>query len=398
MFMPELVPGALGALVYRDLAAAFAATGHRFECLGGEGSETDSFVRPLALSRAWQRVGALGAPLLRTRRLLAHAAALARWLRTEGGEVAVLHIEIAYPTGAAAVLAAARSGFRGVLSISPMGEDVLVVPPASYGFRRFPVPRMLVERTIRRADVVRAISPLMLDVIRREWPGVPSHAVPLNVVARAISLAEESAAARAERRRAARRTLADRYSLRERPIVLALGRLHPFKAIDRLVEAIASLPNADLVIAGPSLAVRPFGDTAAALEGLARSLGVADRVRLLGRIPPADALDLLAGADVLAVPSHLESMNRVCVEAAAVGTPFVVTETTGVAGWLPGPGVGIVVPNGDPAALVAALAETIERRFGRDDDRAREFVRRFSPQRVAAELIGLYEPLVAARR
>jgi glycosyltransferase involved in cell wall biosynthesis len=398
MFMPELVPGALGALLYRDLAAAFAAAGHRFECLGGEGSETDSFVRALPLSRTWERVGRLGAPLLRTRRLLAYAAALGAWLRGEGRDVDVLHIEIAYPTGAAAALAVARSRFRGVLSISPMGEDILVVPQASYGFRRFALPRFLVDRTIRRADVVRAISPLMLEVIRREWPTARSHAVPLNVVARAITLAEENAAARAERRRAARRALAGRHGLGERPIALALGRLHPFKAIDRLVEAIASLPNTDAVIAGPSLTVRPFGDTAKTLEALARRLGVADRVRLLGRIAPADALDLLAGADVLAVPSHLESMNRVCVEAAAVGTPFVVTDTTGVAGWVPGPGVGLVVPNGDRAALVGALAEAVEGRFTRDDDRAREFVRRFSPERVAAELAALYEPLVASRR
>jgi glycosyltransferase involved in cell wall biosynthesis len=222
--------------------------------------------------------------------------------------------------------------------------------------------------------------------------------VPLNVVARAAMLAEESAAARAERRRAARQALAGRHSLGARPIVLALGRLHPFKAIDRLVEAIASLPNADLVIAGPSLVVRPFGDTATALAALARRFGVADRVHVLGRIPPVDALDLLAGADVLAVPSHLESMNRVCVEAAAVGTPFVVTETTGIAGWLRGPGVGTVVANGDSAALVAALDEATDGRFRRDDDRAREFVGRFAPARVAADLASLYEPLVAARR
>jgi glycosyltransferase involved in cell wall biosynthesis len=67
-------------------------------------------------------------------------------------------------------------------------------------------------------------------------------------------------------------------------------------------------------------------------------------VTFLGKVPPAEALDLLAGADVLAVPSHLESMNRVCVEAAAVGTPFVVTQTTGVAGWLPGRGWGRSCP------------------------------------------------------
>ena len=395
MFMPELAPGALGALLYRDLAEAFAGLGHAFACLGsGPPDAPDSWVRPLPLSPAWERLDALGAPLLRTRRFLAYAAALARWLRREGQAIDVLHIEIAYPTGAAAALAAAWSGFRGALSISPMGEDVLVVPQASYGFRRFPVPRALVGWTMRRARVIRAISPLMLELVRREWPDRPSRAVPLNVVRRAIDLASEPAQARAESRRAARRALESRYPIGDRPVVLALGRLHPFKAIDVLIESLPSLPREHLLIAGPSLQVRPFGDVASSLAMLARRLGVEERVSFLGKVPPAEALDLLAGADVLAVPSHLESMNRVCVEAAAVGTPFVVTETTGVAGWLPGPGVGVVVPGGDRRAIAAALGEVIAGGFVRDAERTLEFVRRFSPERVAADLVELYRQFI----
>lgn len=395
MFMPELAPGALGTLLYRDLADAFAARGHSFACLGGgEPSAADAWVRPLPLSPAWERFGALGAPLLRTRRFFAYAAALAAWLRREGRAIDVLHIEIAYPTGAAAALAAARSGFGGVLSISPMGEDVLVLPQASYGFRRYPLPRALVGWTMRRAHVIRAISPLMLDLVRREWPRTPSRAVPLNVVRRAVDLADEPAEARAERRRAARQALAGRHPIGDRPVVLALGRLHPFKAIDVLIEALPSVPRAHLLIAGPSLRVRPFGDLASSLAALAGRLGVGERVSFLGKVPPAAALDLLAGADVLAVPSHLESMNRVCVEAAAVGTPFVVTERTGVAGWLPGSGVGVVVPSGDPRALGSALGDVIAGGFVHDAEQTRGFVHRFAPERVAADLVELYAPLL----
>jgi glycosyltransferase involved in cell wall biosynthesis len=396
MFMPELVPGALGAPIYRDLADAIGALGHSFECLGslGGSGSADSWVQPLPLPAAWERLGALGAPWFRTRRLFAYAAALTAWLRRERRALDVLHIEIAYPTGAAAALALAWSGWRGVLSVSPMGEDVLVVPRASYGFRRYAVPRRLVDWTMRRTRVIRAISPLMLELARREWPRTPSHAVPLNVVRRAIDLANEPAAARAERRQAARRALDARYPVTDRPVVLALGRLHPFKGIDVLIESLRSVPQAHLLIAGPSLQVRPFGDVASSLAALARRLGVEQRVSFLGKVPPAEALDLLAGADVLAVPSHLESMNRVCVEAAAVGTPFVVTQTTGVAGWLPGPGVGKVVPTADPGALATALVDVVGGRFERDDRQAASFVDRFAPERVARELVELYRPLL----
>src|SRR5207249_9833109 len=140
---------------------------------------------------------------------------------------------------------------------------------------------------------------------------------------------------------------------------------------------------------GPSLLVRPFGDVASSLAALARRLGVEQRVSLLGKVPPAEALHLLAGADALAVPSHLESMNRVCVEAAAVGTPFVVTETTGVAGWLPGPGIGIVVPPANSRALATSLNEVLTGGFVQDTARAAEFVRCFAPQRVARQLLDL---------
>ena len=87
-------------------------------------------------------------------------------------------------------------------------------------------------------------------------------------------------------------------------------------------------------------------------------------------------------------------MNRVCVEAAAVGTPFVVTETTGVAGWLPGAGVGLVVPPANPPALAAALQQIVTGGFARDAEQSVQFVRRFAPDRVAAELVELYAPLV----
>src|SRR5439155_3722799 len=129
----------------------------------------------------------------------------------------------------------------------------------------------------------------------------------------AVDLADETASARAERRQTARRALEARYPVADRPVVLALGRLHPFKAIDVLIESLPSVPKAHLLIAGPSLQVRPLGDVASSLAALARRLGVEQRVTFLGKVPPAEALDLLAGADVLAVPSHLESMNRVCV-------------------------------------------------------------------------------------
>ena len=203
--------------------------------------------------------------------------------------------------------------------------------------------------------------------------------------------AEETGAVRIERRRAARSLLDSKFATAGRPVIVALGRLHPFKGIETLVRAMATVRDGILVIVGPSLNVRPLGDTATRLLGLAEALGVRDRVRWVGPVAPTGSLDMLAAADVVAVPSHVESLNKVCIEAAAVGTPFVVTETTGITAWVPDTGVGILVPPADPVALGEALISVINGRWLPNPTRLSAFVRPFSPRAVAEEVVEIYE-------
>lgn len=402
MFMPELDPGALGSLIYRDFRDALRERGHSFDCLvtspvSTSVGEDDGWMKQLPQSRGWQRADSLMSPWLRTRALATHAATLATYLRTKGRDLDVLHIEIAYPTGAAAALAAMASRWPGLIAVTPMGEDVLVVRDASYGFRRHLAPRALVSWTLRRAGAIRCISPLIQALVDQEWPGCFRRTVPLNVARKAVSFLEEPPSVRAERRRQARKLLEAQYPVAGKGLILALGRLHPFKGLDILIEALPAVADAHLLVAGPSLTVRPFGDVASYLSGIARVRGVSERVHWLGKVPPPQALDLLGGADVVAVPSHLESLNRVCVEAAAGGTPFVATETTGVTGWIPGPGVGLVVPPRDPPALATALNEILHGNWCRDDEQAAAFVRQFSPDRVAAQVVELYTEALTQR-
>jgi glycosyltransferase involved in cell wall biosynthesis len=310
----------------------------------------------------------------------------------------VLHVEIAYPLGTAALFAVALSGWRGLTVVTPMGEDVLVVKDASYGFRRFPVPRLLVSWTLRRAGAIRCISPLIRKLVDEEWPGPPAHTIPLNVASWALSLNEEPAETRRSRRSRARQTLLARSGIPDAPLVVALGRLHPFKGMDVLVEALRGVPSAHLLIAGPSLEVRPFGDAAKHLADIARARGLEERVHLLGSIPPGEALAILAAADVVAVPSYQESLNRVCIEAAAVGTPFVVTETTGIAAYVPDRGVGLIVPPRSPPALAEALSQVIDGRWSPDAAQASAFVRRFAPERIGEDMLGLYQSVGTASR
>ena len=110
---------------------------------------------------------------------------------------------------------------------------------------------------------------------------------------------------------------------------------------------------------------------------------------MTGAADHAEVLAHLAAADVLVVPSLLESMNRVCVEAAAAGTPFVVTRSTGVAGYLDEEGVGVVIEPGSAEQIAAGIRSILSGTWRRDPQAARRFVARFDPRSVAARVAGL---------
>jgi glycosyltransferase involved in cell wall biosynthesis len=411
MFMPSLGPDALGWGVHRDFAAAVKRLGHGFELLTtpqpdangpvpspnesvddtSEGATATVLTEPRR-SRMW---GDLGRPLLRTRQLLPAAGALAGHLKSHGNGIDLLHLEVAYPHAAAGALATARSGWKGPVAVTPMGEDILIVSDRAYGLRRYPVPAGLVKWTLRRAAALRCISPLAEQTIARLSPHNPRRVIPLNISEEAARAASNDDNEHTRFRATARALTDEEFGTAGRPLVLSFGRLHPFKGIDYLVDAAASIGDATVLVIGPSMTVRPFGDIADALRRRAEERGVADKVNVAGGVHPSRALEVLAAADVVVVPSPLESLNKVCMEAAAVGTPFVVTRTTGISAWVPEEGVGIVVPPRNAAAIAWAIEEIIDGHFAYDAVEAARFADRFSPDTVAAEVMEFYEEVVA---
>jgi glycosyltransferase involved in cell wall biosynthesis len=137
------------------------------------------------------------------------------------------------------------------------------------------------------------------------------------------------------------------------PVILALGRLHPNKAFDVLIEALVELPRAVLWLAGE-------GPLRVPLEDLARRRGVAPRVRFLGWRD--DAAALLAAADVLACPSRHEPLGNVVLEAWAHGVPVVAARATGPAELIRDGVDGLLVETEDVHALAGALGRVIENR------------------------------------
>jgi glycosyltransferase involved in cell wall biosynthesis len=114
--------------------------------------------------------------------------------------------------------------------------------------------------------------------------------------------------------------------LGEEPIVLALGRLNREKGHHTAIAALAQLePPARLMIVGD-------GEDRGRLEGLARSLGVADRVTFAGGQPPDVVARYLAASDAFVFPTERdEGAPMELVEAMASGVPVVASRIEQIA-------------------------------------------------------------------
>ena len=133
-------------------------------------------------------------------------------------------------------------------------------------------------------------------------------------------------------------------------LLLALGRLHANKAFDVLIRALPRLPGVHALIAGE-------GPERAALQALARSEGVGDRLHLPGW--RTDTAALLAAADILVCPSRHEPLGNVVIEAFAARVPVVAACADGPKELIVPGQDGILVPIDDPGALAEALADLL---------------------------------------
>jgi glycosyltransferase involved in cell wall biosynthesis len=138
-------------------------------------------------------------------------------------------------------------------------------------------------------------------------------------------------------------------SAQSRPVILFLGRVNWKKGLDRLIPAIACVPEAELVIAG-----NDEESYLPSLVTLAQRSGVAKRVRFLGPVDGMEKWELLRNAKMLVLPSYSENFGNVILEAMGVGCPVVVTPEVGLAPTVHNANAGLVV-EGTPEKLAAAI-------------------------------------------
>ena len=308
----------------------------------------------------------------------------------------ILHVEAAYPHGVAAALAAPRVP----LALTLQGADVMSEPAYDYGYGRFARVRRLLKWVFGRAALVRGDSEQIRDLaVRLGCKPDKATAVPYNIT---WSSFPPDGVAPAHFRAECRHEVARRHDLApDAPLILSLGRLHPFKGVEYLVRAapaiLAAEPRARILISGPSRSTAKFGDYGTYLAKLASDLGVDHAIVFTGAIPHDQTQRYFAAADALAIPSVVEAFNRVLVEGAAVGTPGVVTATTGVADYAGRAGSALVVAPESAEAIGQAVTNLLSDPAlrARMSSAALAFAQDFSPDRIAARLLALYQYALA---
>jgi glycosyltransferase involved in cell wall biosynthesis len=242
---------------------------------------------------------------------------------------------------------------------------------------RIAILRGFLRRAIRTADRVVAIS----TSTAREVTAL-AGAIPVEVIPYAVEMPAHPA-------------------VRDPATILYVGRLVERKGVAYLIDAMALLPQAKVVLIGD-------GPEREALEARAKERGVTDRVSFRGWVTPEELDRAYATATAFALPAVVdkrgdtEGLGMVLMEAMSYRVPVVTTALGGITDIVDDGKTGVIVPPNDATALAAALRRLIEDRqlaeqLGVDGQLAVE--RRFSWARIIDQFAALYDGLeVPGRR
>ncbi|MFC5141098.1 glycosyltransferase family 4 protein [Actinomycetospora rhizophila] len=239
---------------------------------------------------------------------------------------------------------------------------------------RAPAPlRRVIAATLTRADVVIALGELMRTRLARIAPDAHLTSLPNPVRLSPVTRRPAGAA----------------------PHVVFLGRIWDKKGAFALIEAWAKSSGGE---SGGHLTMAGDGEHERA-RTLARDLGVADSVTVHDWLSADQVAELLASADVLALPSENEGQPMVVLEAMSRGLAVLATEVGGIPELVTDGVEGLLVPPHDAGALADALGELLgdeARRRALGEAGAARARDEFAADAVAARIEGLYHAVLAA--
>lgn len=172
------------------------------------------------------------------------------------------------------------------------------------------------------------------------------------------------------------------------PIWLAVGNLIELKGMHLAIEALASVPDGTLLIAGK-------GSEEGNLHALAERSGVANRVRFLGLVAHADLPRYYSAADALILATRSEGMPNVVLEAIACGTAVIATAVGGIPEVIEEPTAGVLMDSRTSEAVVAAWHKLCEYGLGRvQRDARRHYAQHFSWSETTQGQLALFRRIL----
>ena len=173
-----------------------------------------------------------------------------------------------------------------------------------------------------------------------------------------------------------------------------LGRLAKYKRVDLILEAVAELVSegvdVELIICGD-------GEERSSLKAQIKQLGIAKHVRMLGFISEEDKLETLRTSWIHVLTSPKEGWGLSNIEAAACGTPSVVSDSPGLRESVRHGETGILVRHGDVSAVAQALRQLLKDESLRSkmSIQAHNFAQRFSWDGCASGVESVLKRVVA---
>jgi glycosyltransferase involved in cell wall biosynthesis len=376
----QVAATATGGAWFRDQVAGLAALGHSVHAvLPGEGPLAEQ-VRAAGVPVKIIRFG--GSRLPQLPRVTAAELRLVRLVRALRPDVIHSHLLKAVICGRLAGLAA-----RPALRVSQLPGTVHL---------RSPVLRWLDVATLRADDLLIG----SCQAIAAEYRAMGARRVAVSYYGCDVHRLDPATPAAAFRRQFG---LAD-----GTPAVGMIAHMYPTRLrafrgtgvkghevfLAAAPQILARVPDARLFVVGDELA--GDGGYRRALEARAAALGLGGRLIFTGHRD--DIATVLAGLDVVAVPSVSESASYAAVEALLMERGVVASDVGGLPDTVRDGETGLLVPPGDPAALadgvVRLLADPAWRRALGSQGRSR-CLRQFDIGVTVAQLAGLYD---AARR
>jgi len=272
-----------------------------------------------------------------------------------------------YPDGFAAALLGRSLGIPVI--VSARGTDISLFPT----FRTIrPMIRWTLQNSAGSVGVSNALKDLMLEL------GAPADRAA--AIGNGVDIEHFQPMARGD----ARRKLG---IPEDSEIAVAVGNLVPVKGHQFLIPALAQLvarhPKIRLYIVGE-------GESRAALEAMARRVGVQDRVFFVGRKPNEELKYWYSAADVSCLASSREGWANVLLESLACGTPVVATRVWGTPEIISSPELGVLVDQ-TAESIAGGLQLAMQKQWDR------EYLARYAASRTWDVVAEEVENFLSAR-